>query len=365
MSRALAARVTHISTIVLTRAEMLQAHHNVWRLLSIIPKPPTMSAADGDLVSPVLPPGVTCRFFYEGGTVAQGRLCSVPTSMSGEYVLGLDVLRALDGEGVDLTRFFACCYESKESGGGWLPLLRDGVSTVHADNDVLLPVPTASSAPRIDVKLVRRHVTTRDAALADAAASPTSMLPSKGHFSIGIVQAKSKDNVGTLWRSAYQLGASFIFTIAKRYRETSTSGRAGDTLDAALRIPLFELDDWTSFAAHCSPKDAEWVAVEMSGVPLDEFEHPKQAVYLLGAEDMGVPASILQDCQHVVSLSSERYASYNVATAGAIIMYDRLAKSRAQEKAAAKRGGGEEAERKRKLKSLSKGNFPGRTRKGI
>ena len=66
-----------------------------------------------------------------------------------------------------------------------------------------------------------------------------------------------------------------------------------------------------------------------------------------------------------ITLPAVREASFNVAVAGSIVMYDRLAKSRAQEKAAAKRGGGEEAERKRKLKSLSKGNFPGRTRKGI
>ena len=229
---------------------------------------------------------------------------------------------------------------------------------------MVLPLPASASAPRIDVKLVRRDVTTHDAAVTDAAASPTGSLASKGHFSIGIVQAKSEDNVGTLWRSAYQLGASFIFTIAKRYRE-SASGRAGDTLDASSRIPLLELDDWSSFASHCSPKDAEWVAVEMSGVPLDEFEHPTRAVYLLGSEDLGVPPSILQDCQHVVSLSSERYSSYNVATAGAIIMYDRLAKSRAQDKAAAARAGGKEAERRRRLRSLTKGNFPGRSRQGI
>jgi len=35
----------------------------------------------------------------------------------------------------------------------------------------------------------------------------------KGYFGIGIVNCKRDTNLGTLWRSAFVLGASFIFTI--------------------------------------------------------------------------------------------------------------------------------------------------------
>ncbi len=44
------------------------------------------------------------------------------------------------------------------------------------------------------------------------------MTDSSGYFGIGIYQAKRFENVGVLWRGAYQLGASYIFTIGKRYR---------------------------------------------------------------------------------------------------------------------------------------------------
>lgn len=37
----------------------------------------------------------------------------------------------------------------------------------------------------------------------------------KGFFGIGVYQIKRSENIGTLWRSAYILGASFIFTIEK------------------------------------------------------------------------------------------------------------------------------------------------------
>ena len=64
----------------------------------------------------------------------------------------------------------------------------------------------------------------------------------------------------------------------------------------------------------------------MGGTPLSQFEHPERAVYLLGAEDAGLPAPIARACHHVVSLEGDRAASYNVATAGTIVMYDRLHK---------------------------------------
>ena len=38
-------------------------------------------------------------------------------------------------------------------------------------------------------------------------------LPPPGYHAIGIVGGKNLDNAGTLWRSAYQLGASFMFTV--------------------------------------------------------------------------------------------------------------------------------------------------------
>ena len=68
------------------------------------------------------------------------------------------------------------------------------------------------------------------------------------------------------------------------------------------------------------------VAVEQGGTPLEEFVHPERAVYLLGAEDAGLPAAVVRACAHCVSLDGVRAASYNVAVAGTLIMYDRVSK---------------------------------------
>ena len=40
----------------------------------------------------------------------------------------------------------------------------------------------------------------------------------RGYFGVGIYQPKHWENVGTLWRSAYQLGASFLVVVGSRPR---------------------------------------------------------------------------------------------------------------------------------------------------
>jgi tRNA G18 (ribose-2'-O)-methylase SpoU len=64
----------------------------------------------------------------------------------------------------------------------------------------------------------------------------------------------------------------------------------------------------------------------MGGVPLEDFEHPDRAVYVLGSEDTGLPESVVRACALHVSLPSVRSPSFNVAVAGSILMYDRYAK---------------------------------------
>lgn len=87
----------------------------------------------------------------------------------------------------------------------------------------------------------------------------------------------------------------------------------------------------------------------MGGTPLESFEHPERAIYILGAEDHGLPGAVvkvthlillfyfsiiltkpvsshMKACAFHVALPSVREASYNVAVAGSILMYDRFLK---------------------------------------
>lgn len=141
-----------------------------------------------------------------------------------------------------------------------------------------------------------------------------------GFFEIGIYYPKFNQNVGTLWRSAYQFGASGIFTIGKRYEK-----QCSDTYASYRHIPLRYFVDFDDFN-EARPFAATLVAIEMGGMPLKEFKHPKQAVYLLGAEDNGIPENVLARCQYVISIPAIRQPSFNVAVAGSIVMYDRVTK---------------------------------------
>lgn len=142
----------------------------------------------------------------------------------------------------------------------------------------------------------------------------------RGYAAIGIESPKTADNVGTLWRSAHLFGAAFLFTI-----NTRTTKQVTDTLKAERHVPMFHyssVDDWL---AHL-PLDVMVVGVEMheKATQLPSFKHPQRAVYVLGAEDSGLSEDVVKACAHIIQIPTER--SLNVATAGSIVLYDRVAK---------------------------------------
>ena len=142
----------------------------------------------------------------------------------------------------------------------------------------------------------------------------------RGFFAVGIEGTKNSINVGTLWRSAFILGASYIFTVGKRYPQ-----QPSDTPKSWKHIPLFHYGDMIDFVLHM-PHDCRLVGVEMEeeAVPLKEYVHFERSIYLLGAEDNGLSQEALKICHDLVVLPGER--SLNVSTAGSIVLYDRVSK---------------------------------------
>ena len=143
----------------------------------------------------------------------------------------------------------------------------------------------------------------------------------RGYFGIGIYSPKNEVNIGGLWRSAYIFGAAFIFTVGRRYHR-----QASDTICAPRHIPLLNYLTYDDFREH-QPSDCQVICVENNNgaASLVGFHHPERAIYLLGAEDNGIPSKILERHQSVIIESSQPY-SLNVATAGTIVMYDRFTK---------------------------------------
>jgi len=139
----------------------------------------------------------------------------------------------------------------------------------------------------------------------------------QGFFGIGIQNGKTPENLGVLWRSAQNMGASFIFTIGNRY-----SKQACDTHKAVGAMPYFHYDTFEDFYEHL-PKGAMLVGVELNekAFSLEEFKHPRRCVYLLGAEDHGLSNEAMEKAHYLVKFNS--ILSLNVSVAGSIVMYDR------------------------------------------
>ncbi len=144
--------------------------------------------------------------------------------------------------------------------------------------------------------------------------------PHTAFYGIGVMQATREINVGTLWRSAYIMGASFIFTVDKKYKKQSA-----DVVVTPSRIPLYHYQHLEDLRTHL-PYGCPLVGVELSNdaIMLSEFEHPKRAVYLLGSETNGLSPKTLASCHRVVRLPGA--FSLNVAVAGSIVMHDRISK---------------------------------------
>lgn len=140
----------------------------------------------------------------------------------------------------------------------------------------------------------------------------------RGYFGLAMYHPKNKYNWGSLIRTANLLGADFICTIGRRFKEQSS-----DTLKTHRHLPVYEYKNFQDFYDHM-PHGCQLVGVELDEKARDlkNFVHPQRAVYLLGAEDSGLPPDVIKACQHVVKLHGEY--SMNVSCAGSIVLYHRV-----------------------------------------
>jgi tRNA G18 (ribose-2'-O)-methylase SpoU len=144
------------------------------------------------------------------------------------------------------------------------------------------------------------------------------MIKTRGFYGIGIYHPKTSSNVGTLWRTANILKASFIYTIGRRYKH-----QCSDTMKTLRHIPLYHYTDFDDCKNHL-PKGCRLVAIEITpnAKMLNNYSHPQQACYLLGAEDSGIPKDVLDKCHDVIQLGGSH--CMNVAVAGSIVIYHRM-----------------------------------------
>ena len=140
----------------------------------------------------------------------------------------------------------------------------------------------------------------------------------RGYFGIGVERLSKPMNAGNLFRSAHALGAGFLFTVAGSY---ALRKAYSDTSQSTHQLPFYEFDDVPSMML---PDRCQLVGIELieGAVDLPTFRHPIQAAYVLGPERGSLSPDMLERCDHVIKIPTT--FCINVATAGAIVMYDRI-----------------------------------------
>ncbi len=144
-------------------------------------------------------------------------------------------------------------------------------------------------------------------------------LPSaRGYFGIGAESISKSVNLGNLFRSAHAFGASFVFTIGADARAFEMRS---DTSKADHHLPIYH---WNTVEDVALPKGCSLVGIEIldGAADLPSFPHPQRSAYVLGPERGLLSPALLDRCQYLVKIPTQ--FSLNVATAGAIVMYDRI-----------------------------------------
>jgi tRNA G18 (ribose-2'-O)-methylase SpoU len=144
----------------------------------------------------------------------------------------------------------------------------------------------------------------------------------RGYFAIGIEGVSKKENLGNLFRTAHGFGAAFVFAIDEQISKKKAKRNAkADTSLVARNIPLYYHDKIEGMQL---PKGCKLIGVELcdEAVNLPNFRHPRTAAYILGSERLGLSPELQEKCDHIIKIPTA--FSLNLATAGAIIMYDRI-----------------------------------------
>lgn len=150
----------------------------------------------------------------------------------------------------------------------------------------------------------------------------------RGYYGIGLYSPRTAVNIGVMWRSALEFDAAFMFTVAAR---CGFEMQPSNTTRADRHIPLYVYPTLEDFL-RVTPTGARLVGVEQweCSQPLEAYKHPQQAIYLLGAEDEGLPPQVKEYCTGgVVAISTPR--CLNVSVAGSLVMYDRHMKGLRQD----------------------------------
>ena len=147
----------------------------------------------------------------------------------------------------------------------------------------------------------------------------------KSKVSIGLINPKTPENVNSVMRSAGNFRVDSVLYTGTRYPRAVKlhPGMANMSRKVSQNIPL----SGVSCLIDEAPADMKIVCVELAenAIPLPEYQHPENALYIFGPEDGSITQDVIDRADDVVYIPT--VACMNIAATVNVVLYDRLSKS--------------------------------------
>lgn len=143
--------------------------------------------------------------------------------------------------------------------------------------------------------------------------------------SIGLINPKSPANVGSVMRAAGNFQVDSVFYTGTRYDRAVQLNTTTENLSRKVgqTIPLSK----TTCLISMADKNKKIICIEFAenAMPLTQYQHPDNALYIFGPEDGSIEQSIIDKADAVVYIPT--VGCMNLAATVNVVLYDRLSKS--------------------------------------
>jgi tRNA G18 (ribose-2'-O)-methylase SpoU len=134
------------------------------------------------------------------------------------------------------------------------------------------------------------------------------------------------DNLGAMVRNAAAFGADALF-LSPRAADPFYRKAIRVSMGSVFMMPIVRADRWPDDLLALKQQGLSLVAavLDEAAVPLGSFTWPARVALVLGSEGPGLTTAAQGVCDHRVTIpiARDRADSLNVATAGALFLYDR------------------------------------------
>jgi len=170
-------------------------------------------------------------------------------------------------------------------------------------------------------------------------------------MNIVLLEPKNRENLATTVRSGQNFGVNTIFVVGgfvkNQYKgNIHKFGHQMNTQDGVSNTTLMYFDDLKSFLSHLPAQTTLVVVEDTQGASdLRDFEHPKNATYMLGREAKGITKADIEEIKnyfeslnknipvefigkhsktaYLTFVKIDTPQSLNLGVCGSIVMYDR------------------------------------------